>query len=144
MRKFTIIAALAAVVTVTATGAHAASSKGGGNGKGKTTAAPSGPVIILNQDPTTLHLGSTVTFTTSTSGLGGNQYPQIGLECSQSGHVVYGELQGPNYAFTLGGGSSEWRDVGGGASCTATLYAYSLSGGTESITGLGATDFTVS
>jgi hypothetical protein len=142
MRKLTVIAALVAVVTVMATGAHAVSSKGGG--KGKNSGAATTPGIWLNQDATTLHLGSKVTFTTSYSGLSGNEYAQIGLSCSQSGHVVYGELQGPDYTFTLGGGSSEWWDVGGGASCTATLYAYSLSGGSESIRWLAATDFTVS
>ena len=141
LRMISTAAALVAIVTVMATGAHAVSSKGGG--KGKNAAAGAGTGISLNQDPTTLHLGSTVTFTTSYS-LSGNQYAQVGIRCSQSGHVVYGELQNPNYAFTLGGGSSEWWDVGGGASCTATLYAYSVSGGAESITWLAATDFTAS
>jgi hypothetical protein len=140
-RKWVVLACAGAVLGMLAGSAHAVK---GGNGKGggHVSTAASDPTITLNQDPTTLRLGSQVTFTTSWSGLSGNEYPQIGLQCVNGGAIVYGELQAPDYTFILGAGSSKWTS--GGASCTARLLAYSVAGGTESIRELSSTTFTVS
>ena len=91
--------------------------------KGPRTPASSSS-ISLNQDPSALHLGSSVTFTSSAGGLTGNQYPMIVVSCSQSGDPVYVQLDHPAATFILGGGSSQWRLNGGAANCKATLYAY--------------------
>lgn len=80
--------------------------------------------ISLNQDPSTLRLGSPVTFTTNAAGLTGSEYPMVYVECEQGTAVVYGQLDHPDATFVLGGGSSQWWVVGGGASCTAHLFAY--------------------
>ncbi len=83
-----------------------------------------GSSISLNQDPATLRLGSSVTFTTATGSLTGNQYSMIVVSCSQSGDPVYVQLDHPAATFILGGGSSQWLLNGGAANCKATLYAY--------------------
>lgn len=87
------------------------------------TVAPSS-TISLNQDPSALHLGSSVTFTTTVSGLAGGEYPMIVVECAQGGTDVYVQLDSPNATFVLGNGSSQWWVVGGAANCGATLFAY--------------------
>jgi hypothetical protein len=94
--------------------------------------------VSLNQDPSTLHLGSSVTFTSSASGLTGNQYPMIVVSCSQNGAPVYVQLDHADATFLLGGGSSQWLLNGGAASCKATLYAY---GGKSIVTLAGPTTF---
>lgn len=74
-------------------------------------------------------INDTVTFTWSASGLKGTQYPMIYLECRSvvDGTVLYGQLDHPDTAFVLGGGSSPWRTTehaGEDATCVAYLYAY--------------------
>jgi hypothetical protein len=66
-----------------------------------------------------------VTFTTTVTGkLKGYQYPLVYVECSQD-VLVYGQLDFPDVAFVLGGGSSEWVTRGGGAAeCVAHLMIY--------------------
>lgn len=90
----------------------------------KTRLGSAGSTISLNQDPSTLHLGSSVTFTSNAVGLLGGEYPLILVTCSQGGDAVYKQLALPTATFVLGGGSSPWWVVGGSASCNAELYAY--------------------
>jgi hypothetical protein len=91
-------------------------------------AKPTGTSSIA-LDQSSPHMGDTVTFTTSVSGLHGSEWPMVYVECSQGGTVVYGALDAPEAAFQLGGGSSQWLTNGGPADCTATLFAYKLQGG---------------
>ena len=86
-------------------------------------AAPSGTIVLDTAAPA---YGQTVTFTTSVTGkLKGYQYPLVYVACSQDGVLVYGQLDFPDAAFLLGGGSSLWVTRGGGpAECIATLYIY--------------------
>ena len=80
--------------------------------------------ITLNENPTTLSLGSAVTFKTVVNGVNNPEYPMIYLECRQNGVVVYEKLDNPNEAFILGGVSSQWKSNGGPATCKAYLYSY--------------------
>jgi hypothetical protein len=139
-KKWVALACAGAVLGMLAGSAHAARG-GNGGGKGHVTTSASESRITLNQDPNTLRLGSQVTFTSTWTGVSGNEFAQIGLQCYQAGAVVYGELQAPDYTFTLGAGSSKW--TGGGAQCTGRLLAYGLAGGAESIRLLASTTFTV-
>lgn len=68
--------------------------------------------------------GDAVTFSATTAGLKGYQYPLVYLACYQSGTIVYGQLDYPTTTFILGGGSSPWWNSPGPANCEATLYAY--------------------
>lgn len=87
--------------------------------------SPATGTIRLNEDPASLHLGSTVTFTWSVTGkLKGFQYPMIVVDCEQGGVTTYVQLDFPDTAFVLGGGSSQWKETGGPADCTATLHVY--------------------
>jgi hypothetical protein len=137
MKKLLI--GLAILCAVAVTGSPAMAAKGG-----KTASTPTFSNITLNQDPSTLHLGSPVTFSATWTGLSGTESPQIGLSCYQGATLVYGELQAPVYTFVLGGGSSKWLMYGGGASCTATLYAYGTKGGILTVRELASTSFDVS
>ncbi len=102
--------------------------KGGG---GKPAQSPAS--IVLNQ--TNVHLGDTVTFTTS----GGSR---IALACYQGGlNMVYSADQATGTSFLLGGTSSKWLSSGGEALCYAWLYARDLSKGflaSTSFTAAGA------
>ncbi len=73
-----------------------------------------------------LRLGGKVTFTSNAANLGGGEYPMIIVACysDSNGDKVYAQLDHPDTVFVLGGGSSKWWGVGGGADCKATLYAY--------------------
>jgi hypothetical protein len=126
------IGALAVIVTAAAAQPTFAA-KGGRN-------AASVPSSIA-LDQSAAWLGETVTFTTSIQGIKGSEWPMIGVACSQSGAVTYGELNTPSSSFLLGGGSSVWLTNGGAADCVATLYAYGWSGGTETIRTLASTPF---
>lgn len=96
----------------------------GGTGGGNSSSTPTGSIRLNESGP--FALGDSVTFTTSVSGLTGNEYPMVYLECSSDadGTRVYGQLDHPNSVFVLGGGSSLWWSVGGSAACTAHLYSY--------------------
>lgn len=94
-----------------------------GNGGGPTY---EGGSISLNEDPSTLTLGSSVTFTTTVPKLKGSEYPLIAIECFQDGTPVYVGLDFPDSAFVLGGASSLWVITGGPATCQAKLYAYGV------------------
>jgi hypothetical protein len=124
-RKMAMIALVGAVTAGMSTMAYAAP-KGGG---GKTPTTESS--IVLDQSAarlagTELQIGSGVTFTTVVGALGGSEYPMVYVECRSDadGSVVYGQLDHPEVIFVLGGGSSPWFEVGGGATCTGQLLAY--------------------
>jgi hypothetical protein len=84
--------------------------------QGKTA---SGSIALDQNSPA---LGTTVTFTTSVSGLPGWATPRIQIICEQDGAIVYGEAGPASQGFLLGGAGSEWLRAGGPASCVATLY----------------------
>jgi hypothetical protein len=84
-------------------------------------------------------LGSSVTFD---AGYARNtKNPWVSLRCYQDGTLVYGEGGKVTDTFTLGGGSSKWRDVGGAASCRAELGDLYWKGGYEYYTYLAETSF---
>ncbi|MBA3877351.1 MAG: hypothetical protein C0498_10500 [Anaerolinea sp.] len=103
---------------------------GGNGGKPATTSS-----ISLNEAGQALSLGSSVTFTTTVGDLTGTEYPLVYLACysTSSGALVYGQLDLPGTVFVLGGGSSDWWQVGGPANCVAHLYAYGTHGGQDTI-----------
>lgn len=105
--------------------------KGGG---GKPAAQAAGSSITLNQAARvagSLSFGKEVTFTTVVEPIGGNEWPMVYVECRSviDGSVLYGQLDHPDVAFLLGGGSSPWWSVQSDGDCVATLYAYSKSAG---------------
>jgi len=84
--------------------------------------------IVLNE-PGPFAIGDTVTFTTTVPKLKGNEYPMILLKATVDGEVVYGQLDHPDTAFLLGGGSSPWIDPSNPhyrqpATCVAELWSY--------------------
>ena len=85
-------------------------------------AAPSGSIAIDQPGP--YAFGDAVTFTTSTDGLKGSQYPMVYVACYQGVEKVWGNLRSPDTVFTLGSGSNDWARNGGPADCEAWLYAY--------------------
>jgi hypothetical protein len=98
MKKWSWLVAPAIVIALAAMPAHAAKG-GGGRGKGATTSATA---FSLDQDPSGLHLGSTVTFsyTVDTS----IKTPEINVACYQGGSQVWGETEfAVGNAFVLGG-----------------------------------------
>jgi hypothetical protein len=90
---------------------------------------------------TTPSLGDTVTFDVSVSSNVNN--PRVEVMCYQDGKVVYGETGSIGQArgdgtdslgyngFRLGGGGSIWKDVGGSASCKATLFYFGKKNGQQ-------------
>jgi hypothetical protein len=121
-----VIVAIALVLTFT--GAAFAAKGGGGSGGGGgggNVGSGSVSMIQLNGSGTGLKFGDTVTFSTSAVGLKGGEYPLVYVECDAAdGSVLYGQLDYPNTAFLLGGGSSPWWLVGGDAVCNAGLFSY--------------------
>ena len=67
-------------------------------------------------------LGDYVTFTTVIPS--NVQNPRVEVLCYQNDVLVYGESNGPDWAFQLGGASSLWLANGGPASCVANLYYF--------------------
>jgi len=100
-------------------------------GKGNLTAG--GASIVVDQAGQALELGSRVTLTSRIVGLAGNEWPMAYLRCIEGDTVVNGQLDYPDTTFTLGGGSSLWREIGGTARCTAYLKAYSKSGDSRTL-----------
>jgi hypothetical protein len=104
---------------------------------------PSDPSITLN-GPTNgasvqPSLGSTVTFTTTYPSSTKN--PRVQVLCYQNGALVYGESGSPDYAFVLGGGSSQWLANGGPANCEADLLDVYYQGGQQQVVWLASTTF---
>lgn len=135
------VAVTALALTVFGTG-DALAGKGGNNttetsyiyldssGDGATLAAASAP-----------SLGTAVTFTSHAAGLAGWEYPMVAVWCYQGDALVYMQLDHPDANFVLGGGSSDWKTMGGDAECEAYLYAYGSKGWRESIRTLAGTFF---
>lgn len=93
---------------------------------GASAKAAQGGTITLDQASPSL--GDTVTFTTTTSGLHGNQDPRIQILCYQDvdgdgavDDLVYAWADWANAGFLLGGGNSAWLERGGPAHCHADL-----------------------
>jgi hypothetical protein len=70
--------------------------------------------------------GQSVTFSWSVDGLKGNQYPLVYVTAFSKvdGSLLYGQLDHPDVAFVLGGGSSQWHQQRDDADCVAHLFAY--------------------
>lgn len=93
--------------------------------------APSGTIVLNESGPFTLD--DTVTFSTTVSGLKGNQWPMVYLVCYSDldGGLLVGQLDHPDADFLIGGGWSPWRDpenAGEDGTCIGRLYAYSKQG----------------
>jgi len=99
------------------------------------------PANIQLESYSDLRLGGVVGFTTTVGNLSGGQYPMVGVQCSQNGTAVYGELDVVGTEFKLGGDSSQWLTNGGPAKCEGDLYAYGWHGGQETIQLLAQTFF---
>jgi hypothetical protein len=102
---------------------------------------PAGTIAIAaGSDPS---YQGVVMFDVSTDGITGTRYPLVYVACSQDGSLVYGQLDHPDAAFLLGGGWSDWVEVGGGAAdCTASLLVYGGKvKGRDVITFLASVDF---
>lgn len=80
--------------------------------------------LTITSDLVGVGFGDAVTFSATTDGLKGYQYPLVYLACYQGSTIVYGQLDYPETTFILGGGSSPWWSSPGPANCEATLYAY--------------------
>jgi hypothetical protein len=137
-------AALAVLIGVITTGPALAGK--GGNGR----AGAEESSIVLNEpvtaeattaDASGPRLGNAVSFTTHAAGLAGWEYPMVAIWCYQDGVLVYMQLDHPDVNFVLGGGSSDWKTIGGSADCEAYLYAYGSKGPHESIRTLAGTTF---
>lgn len=100
--------------------------------------AAQGGTIVLDQASSSL--GDTVTFTTTTSGLKGNQAPRIQVMCYQGTDLVYGEAGPASQGFLLGGAGSVWLTNGGPAHCVATLYYWGFHP-TQTFVPLASTEF---
>ena len=70
--------------------------------------------------------GDSVTFSTTVTGLKGQERPMIYVECYSvvDGTLLYGQLDHADSVFVLGGGSSLWWTQRDDADCLAHLYAY--------------------
>jgi len=84
---------------------------------------------IVRNEPLPLSIGDTVTFTTTVPRLKGGAYPMVLLKATVDGEVVYAQLDHPDTAFLLGGGSSPWIDPSNPhyrqpATCVAELWSY--------------------
>lgn len=80
--------------------------------------APVTGTIVLDQPSPTL--GSSVTFTTTITGLKKNQDPGILVTCSQNGTPVYEYGAGLGTTWVLAG--PDWIASNGTARCKAELY----------------------
>lgn len=114
-------------------------------------AAPSG--TITADQPGDQTYGAQLTYTVTTGGLKGWQYPMVEVSCYQDlngDNVVDTDLFGPDLAwvaldhpdatFTLGLGGGE-LDFSQPASCKATLYAYGFKGQQQYIVPLDSVEF---
>ena len=134
MKKMVVALAVLAAIAAFSTAGY--SGKGGGKGGGITSSST--PPIQLNQDPSSLSLGSTVTFSYNADSR--IKYPEITVACEQNGTRVWGDTQyATGNSFLLGGDFwSPWKMSGGGASCTATLFYFNNS---DNVMTLGSTTF---
>ena len=139
MRRLVSVGLAAALVlSVAGTTLAAKGGNGGGNG-GNAGSGTTISSITLDQSNQTLSLGMPVTFTTSATGLIGNEYALLYLRCMEGDTVVYGQLDLPGTTFVLGGGSSPWWQLGGTATCAGYLEAYGTHGGYDTVRVLAQT-----
>lgn len=82
-----------------------------------------GTIVLVEQEQ--LHFGDTASFIT-TDNLKGREYPMVYVVCYSvvDGHLLYGQLDYPDVAFLLGGGSSPWWDSDDDGVCVGRLYSY--------------------
>ena len=66
---------------------------------------------------------------------------RVSVMCSQGGELVYGEAGTFDHAFLLGGGSSVWLEVGGGAECAVDLFYWDYVGQQQVYVWLAHTTF---
>jgi len=123
MRKTVVVLAVLAAMAAFSTAGYS----GKGNGK-NTTSSMASSTITLNQDPSTLSLGSLVSFTTNAVGIPSNAQTLVDVSCSKGTTLVWAAADSPDHVFKLGGDSSLWLTTGGGASCVATLIAVTVKG----------------
>ena len=96
------------------------------------------PTILLNE--TNPYLGSTVTLTTTYAKT--VKSPRIAIRCFQGEKLVYAEAGTYDHGFLLGGGWSEWLEIGGPAHCTAELFYIIWHGNNpQEVTSLALTSF---
>ena len=108
--------------------AHASKPSGGGGGhhSSSTTYSGSFSLVLLNSTDGSAHWGQQVTFNVTSNA----PYYFVELDCSQSGTVVYQQVNGfyPGWpwskTYTLQ--SAAW--TGGAASCNAQLYSANSDG----------------
>jgi hypothetical protein len=124
-RAIVVVAMICAGLVLIAVPAIAAKGgNGNGNGGGGGSQSQESYSLALNEsDP---HLGGTVTFSATFPKSAKN--PRIQVMCYQGGVLVYGEAEGYDAAFLLGGASSDWLRNGGPASCVADAFDLSWNG----------------
>ena len=86
---------------------------------------PTGTISGPNEDAP-YAFGDSVTFTVTSDGLKGNQYPMVYVQAHavEDGTLLYGQLAHPEETFVLGGGSSAWHSDRRDAHCTADVRIY--------------------
>ena len=140
MKKMVIaLAVLASIAAFSAASTAGFSGKGNGGGKGGGgVTLSSGLPIQLNQDPSTVALGSTVTFSYNVDAR--IKTPEITVQCAQNGTNVYGDTQlAAGNSFILGSDFwSPWKVAGGAANCIATVFYFNTQ---DAVVTLGSTDF---
>jgi hypothetical protein len=110
----------------------------GGNGKGNGSTAADSPSIYPNDASPAL--GSELTFGVTYPNSARN--PRVDVRCYQGDTLVYGEAGGVNHVFVLGGFASDWKTLGGPASCAARLFDLGWNGNNvQVVTWLAATSF---
>lgn len=132
------------------------SSNGKKGGANNSTADPSISIATVNGvaaasilSPSPRH-GDVVTFASDAGSLAGWEHAMVVVSCYQdlNGNAsidttltgpekVWAQLDMPDTAFAVGGGSSSWTQ--GSAKCRSDLYAYGWNGGQQSIRFLAST-----
>ena len=128
LSRFRVVVLLMALAIglVSATPTFAAKPCGGGKGGGATAGGGTLTLVLLNSTDGLPHWGQNVTFNVSTTA---TTEPNVSLNCYQNGKLVYGAVAGFYASYPWPGtqimnlASASW--TGGGATCTATLYAIS-------------------
>jgi hypothetical protein len=147
MKRYLVYITIAAVIGIMASPAMAGKPTRGG-----TSSIALAGAAEARTSPATL--GSLVGFDTTVEALAGWEWPMVAVLCYQDlngdgvqrfpndeGDLVYAQLDHPDAAFLLGGGSSRWKTLGGAADCDAVLYAYGNKAKNQTIRELARTSF---